>query len=206
MTGERNSMSDMNYYLKYTGVYIIHVHPQQLARIMHMLPVSDTNSPIESRLAIMKLEFTVYESTGIVEAPGPTRITVKEFRTAEDPVTRVTLEYDPPMEDFEKHPIAESGMHMDMEEYRPSSIERTWKYVIRDESGIIVYRGEVEKLFVRNTLTDREFRLVSFEVSYCGPESEDRSFRMTGTEESRPFAEEAMLMFAEKDSKRRTGN
>ncbi|MBD3277587.1 MAG: hypothetical protein GF388_04740 [Candidatus Aegiribacteria sp.] len=152
---------------------------------------------------MLKLEFTLYESTGIVEAPGPTQITVKERRTAEDPVTRVTLDYDPPMEDFESPPISNSGIQGDLEAYRPSSIERIWKYVIRDSSGNVVYRGEVEKLFVRNTLTGREFRLVSFAVSYCGPGSEERSFRMTGTEENREEAEKAMLLFAERDSIRR---
>lgn len=152
---------------------------------------------------MLKLEFTLYESTGIVEAPGPTQITVKERRTAEDPVTRVTLDYDPPLEDMESNTGDENRSHMDIDEYRPSSIERTWNYVIRNSSGEIVYNGEVEKLFIRNVQTDREFSLVSFEVRYCGPECEERSFRMTGTEESREKAEKAMLLFAERDSTRR---
>lgn len=152
---------------------------------------------------MLKLEFTLYESTGVVEAPGPTQITVKERRTADDPVTRVTLDYDPPPEDLQNNPADENCRHMDMEGYRPSSIERSWKYVIRNDSGGIVYRGEVEKLFVRNVQTDREFRLVSFEVRYCGPGSEERSFRMTGTEADREKAERAMLLFAERDAGRR---
>ena len=152
---------------------------------------------------MLKLEFTLYESTGVVEAPGPTRITVKERRTAEDPVTSVTMDYDPPMKEYESHPIARSDIRGNLEAYRPSSIERTWNYVIRDSAGSVVYRGEVEKLFVRNTSTGREFRLVSFEVKYCGPGNEERSFRMLGTEENREEAEKAMLLFAERDAGRR---
>lgn len=149
---------------------------------------------------MLELEFTLYESTGIVEGPGPTQITVKERRTAEDPVTRVTRDCDPPLEQLESDPVDEDCRFMDLKGYRPSSIERTWKYVIRNDSGGIVYRGEVEELLVRNVQTDREFRLVSFEVGYCGPGSEERSFRMTGTEESREKAEKAVLLFAERDS------
>ena len=153
---------------------------------------------------MLKLEFTLYESKGIVEAPGPTQITVMEKKTAEDPVSRIKLDYDPPLDDFDEHPLGRSGRHMNMEEYRPSSIERTWHYVIRDASGVILYKGEVENLFVRNTSTDREFRLISFEVEYCGPGSEARSFRMTGTEQDRNKAEKAMLLFAERDAGRRS--
>ena len=152
---------------------------------------------------MLKLEFTLYESTGIVQAPGPTEITVKERRTADDPVSRVTLDYDPPMKDFSSHPISDDDSFKDTSQYRPSTVERTWNYVIRDDSGDIMYSGEVEKLYVRNTQTDREFRLVSFEVRYCGPGSEERSFRMTGTEEDREKAEKAMLLFAERDAGRR---
>jgi len=152
---------------------------------------------------MLKLEFTLYESTNVMDAPGPTQITVKERRTAEDPVTRVTLEYEHPTDDLNSHTNDESGKNLDMEEFRPTSMERTWNYVIRDEAGGIAYRGEVEKLFVRNTSTGREFRLVSFEVRYCGPGNEDRSFRMMGTEEDREKAEKAMLLFAERDAGRR---
>ena len=152
---------------------------------------------------MLKLEFTLYESIGVVDAPGPQQITVREKREADEEVTRVTLDYDPPHVGSPEPNRVGDTFFVDMDDFRPSSIERTWNYVIRDRSGGIVYRGEIEKLFVRNTMTDREFRLVSFEVRYCGPGSEDRSFRMTGTEEDREKAEKAMLLFAERDAGRR---
>lgn len=152
---------------------------------------------------MLELEFTLYESTGILELPGQRQITVKERRTSDEEVTRVTLDCDPPLEDSPEPTRIGDTFHVDMDDYRPSSIERTWSYVIRNESGEIVYRGEIENLFVRNTSTDREFRQVSFEVGYCGPGSEERSFRITGTEMNREKAEKAMLLFAERDAGRR---
>lgn len=108
--------------------------------------------------------------------------------------------------DLDNHPMLRSSMNSEKGEFSTSSSERTWKYVLRDENGIILYRGLVEELSVTNTSTGREFDLVSYEVSYCGDCCEERSFRMNGTEEDRASAEEAMMRFAGEDSKRRPNN
>ena len=153
---------------------------------------------------MLKLEFTVYSGSTVIDAPGDTSITLTESRIAGSPNMKLGFQMDPPLEDLEDHPMLRSSLNGDNREFRTSSSERTWKYVLRDESGRILYRGKIEELSVTNTSTGREYDLVSYEVSYSGPSYEERSFRMTGTEESRPLAEEAMMMFAERDSKRRT--
>ncbi len=155
---------------------------------------------------MLKLEFTVYSGSTVIDAPGDTSITLTESRIAGSPNVTLGFQMDPPLEDLENHPMLRSSSNGEKGEFRTSSSERIWKYVLREESGRILYRGKVEELAVTNTSTGKEFDLVSYEVSYCGPSCEERSFRMTGTEEDRARAEEAMMRFAGEDSKRRTGN
>ncbi len=155
---------------------------------------------------MLKLEFTVYSGSTVIDAPGDTSITLTESRIAGSPNMTLGFQMDPPLEDLNNHPMLKSSVNGEKGEFRTSSSERTWKYVLRDGKGIILYRGLVEELSVTNTSTGREFDLVSYEVSFCGDCCEERSFRMNGTEEDRSSAEEAMMRFAEEDSKRRNGN
>ncbi|GEM_PF-3374582 len=138
---------------------------------------------------MLSMENVSYDGEWVMDAPGST-ITVRENRDLDSPELTFSLEVDPPLDlaAVTVHPLYRSGAGPAPRKWRTSSRQRKWRYLLKNESDSVLYKGAVEDSTVMNTATGREYALVSYEVNYCGPDSSGRRFSASGTESSRAAA------------------
>ena len=135
---------------------------------------------------MLSIENVSYDGEWVMDAPGST-ITVRENRDPGDPNLTFSLEVYPSLDlsAVSLHPLYSSGSSPAPRKWKTSSRQRKWCYLLRDDSGGILYRAIVEDTTIVNTVNGREFGMVSYELDYSGPDSADRRFTASGTEPDR---------------------